>query len=108
MTTLRIDKWNEGFLWTAWSAHPKSHLADLLKLALPSLGQTERKRLAKSILQKECKSIELEDSSNAYALVSFLQGLGATVEVTGEPRLTKSLQNLRRPRPAASLNDEKA
>jgi len=95
MTTLRIDKWTEGFLWTAWSAHPKSHLAELLKSACPSLGQTERKRLAKSILQKQCNSIELEDSSNAHSLVSFLQGLGATIEVSGQPRLAKSSRNLR-------------
>jgi hypothetical protein len=106
--TLQIEAWAGGCVWTPWREHPKSHLADLLKLVLPSLGQTKRKRLAKSILEGECTSIELEDSSNAYTLISLLQGLGATIQVTGEARLTKASKNLRRPKSATSANDEKA
>jgi hypothetical protein len=79
--TVEIAQWTEGPAWNAWSVQAKTHLVDLLKPACPTLPHTEIKRLARSILGRERSSFELADEKTAHSVVSFLQGLGATVAV---------------------------
>lgn len=86
MVTVSIQQWNDRPVWTAWSVQPKTHLVDLLRAACPSLRQTEIKRLARRILNREQNVFELQNGSSAHSLVSFLQGLGASATLIFEDK----------------------
>src|SRR5437868_8112744 len=79
--TVQIEQWTDGPAWNAGRVQPKTHLVDLLKPGCPTLQHTEIKRLARSILNREQNSFELADDATAHSVVSFLQGLGASVVV---------------------------
>jgi hypothetical protein len=79
-----ILRWDKSRAWTDWSGHVKKQLGGLLQSACPSLRLTERKRLAKTIVDGAVISITVENAKYAESLSHILESAGAAVSISKE------------------------
>ncbi len=83
MVTIVIQDWSSDRAWTDWCGQAKHQLVQRLKTACPTLGLTDRKRLANAVLKREVSSIQLPGMRGALGIRHVLESLGAKVVVEG-------------------------
>lgn len=82
MIAVHILRWDRSRAWTDWGGHAKKQLAGLLQCACPSLRMTERKRLARRIIEGAVTTIEVENPKYAESLSLILESTGASVSLS--------------------------
>jgi hypothetical protein len=87
MIKLEIKAWDHNKAWTDWSGQAKRQFVNRMR-ELSNVDNTEIKRLARKVLDKEKMEFTLDrisETEKAASIRHLLESLGATVEVKNEP-----------------------
>lgn len=83
MITVIIKQWDKSKSWTNWGGHEKDQLISRVR-ERSSISNTELKRLAKDVLDRNVYVISLDlinDKMDAECIRHLLESIGAKVEV---------------------------
>jgi hypothetical protein len=84
MVSVHIKSWDETKAWTTFTGYHPKDLERRLTI-LTGLQHTAVKKLVRQLKRRECITISLPKAADCFAassLRSFLEPLGALVEVT--------------------------
>jgi len=84
MLVIKIQGKDSALSWTNWGGHEKKQLAGRLQSACPSLRLTERKRLARLIVDGAAISIPVEVPKYAESLYHILESTGTVASMREE------------------------
>jgi hypothetical protein len=81
MRRLKILSWSDERAWTTWSGRLRSDFAWRLQRAFPQMRNTDVKRLARSVIGRECYELLLPDSASVESIRHPLEATGAEVAI---------------------------
>jgi hypothetical protein len=82
MPILRINTWHPEKAWASGTIPRRTLFKRMERVS--TLRSTALKKAAERLCHRESLDVPLRDDAEAYALISFLAGYGAEVEMLGD------------------------